>query len=142
MCELDYYWILICSKSLQCVTLHWVRHGRSHIFRGLFTQLFTGSSALYASNKERDADTPAVCCNMPLWLYAHHVYIECICYGRELINYNSSNIFFHFTLFQFITVSWTDPVVSISTTGRGSIKTQQTRVSFHSRTCNIIQMWG
>ena len=31
MCELDYYWILICSKSLKCPTLHWVRHGRSHI---------------------------------------------------------------------------------------------------------------
>ena len=31
MCELDYYWILICSKSLQCATLHWVRHEQSHI---------------------------------------------------------------------------------------------------------------
>ena len=31
MCEWDYFWILICSKSLQCATLHQVRHGRSHI---------------------------------------------------------------------------------------------------------------
>ena len=29
MCEWDYDWILICSKSLQCATLHRVRHGRS-----------------------------------------------------------------------------------------------------------------
>ena len=27
----DYYLILISSKSLQCATLHWVRHGRSHV---------------------------------------------------------------------------------------------------------------
>ena len=32
MCELDYDWILICSKSLQCATLNWVRHGRSQIW--------------------------------------------------------------------------------------------------------------
>ena len=32
LCELDYYWILISSKNLQCATLHWVRHGRSHIW--------------------------------------------------------------------------------------------------------------
>ena len=32
MCELDYDWILICSKSLQRATLHWVWHGRSHMW--------------------------------------------------------------------------------------------------------------
>ena len=32
MCELDYYCISICSKSLQCATLHQVCHGRSHIY--------------------------------------------------------------------------------------------------------------
>ena len=36
MCELDYYWILISSKSLQCATLHWVRHGRSHIWKSSY----------------------------------------------------------------------------------------------------------
>ena len=53
MCELEYYWILICSKSLQCATLHQVRYGRSHI-PGRFCIFYSLGNEIYHQNCKSD----------------------------------------------------------------------------------------